>query len=106
MRVEYHPLFAEDIKGFETQYSQISSQLALRFRAEIDKAIDKFKDSPLSAGHFVNTGQMVVAQIRRRNLRHFPFFILYGVADGVLYFGQIKASASNPLHWLHRFPEI
>jgi hypothetical protein len=63
MRVEYHPFFAEDIKRFEAQYLRISPRLALRFRAEIDKAIDQIKESPLSAGHFVNTGKKVVTEI-------------------------------------------
>jgi hypothetical protein len=52
MRVAYHPEFPKDIKRFEAQYANISSRLALRFRSEVDAAIEKVKNSPGSAGIF------------------------------------------------------
>ncbi len=46
MRIVYHPEFPQDIKRFEAQYREISDRLALRFRAEVDEAIERIKSSP------------------------------------------------------------
>ena len=105
MRVSYHPDFPRDIKKFEAQYREISRPLAVRFRVEVDKAIEKIKDSPMSAGHFVDTGSQVIREVRRRNLSTFPFFILYGVSEHLLVVRSLLASGSDPLTWLKRFPE-
>lgn len=103
MRVVYHPDFPKDIKRFEAQYGQVSPRLALRFRADVDNAIEHIKLSPNSAGHFLNTSSQVVKEVRRRNLSSFPFFILYGVHEDLLVFRSLIASASDPLTWLGRF---
>jgi len=42
------------------------------------------------------------AEFRRRNLRAFPHFVLYGLFDDRLIFGSVIASRSDPLHWLAR----
>jgi hypothetical protein len=105
MRVSYHPDFPKDIRRFEAQYREISPRLALRFRVEVNKAIDQIKSAPYSAGHFVSTGSQIVKEVRRRNLSSFPFFILYGVSADMLVFRSVLASASDPLTWLKRFPK-
>jgi hypothetical protein len=104
MRVSYHPEFPQDIKRYQAQYLEISPQLGLRFRAEIDKAIELIKASPGSAGHFLNTGSQMVKEVRRRNLPSFPFFVLYGVFEDQLVFRSVIASSSDPLTWLKRLP--
>lgn len=81
MTVGFHPEFPKDIRKFESGYAQISTGLASRFRDEIDAAIESVKSSPTSAGHFLNLGASIVPQLRRRNLKAFPFFMLYGVAE-------------------------
>ena len=106
MRVLYHPGFPHDIKNFEAQYRDISQRLAVRFRAEVDKAIEKIIAAPESAGHFVNTGSQIVKEVRRRNLSTFPFFILYGLSGDLLVVRSLLPSASDPLTWLKRFPEV
>jgi hypothetical protein len=77
--------------------------LAARFREEIDEAIDAVKAAPTAAGHFVNTGSAVVIEYRRRNLRAFPFFILYGCGSDAVIFGAIIPTRADPLNWLIRF---
>jgi hypothetical protein len=104
MRVSYHPDFPKEITRFQAQYSEISERLALRFRVEVDSAIENIKSSPISAGHFLNTGSKVVREVRRRNLHSFPFFILYGVANDLLVFRSVIPSGSDPLTWLKRLP--
>jgi len=61
------------------------------------------KTNPTSAGHFINTGSLILREVRRRNLEVFPFFVLYGQADDRLVFGSVIPSASDPLVWLTRF---
>jgi hypothetical protein len=100
MTFSYHPEFPRDIKKYEGQYRQISGALGLRFRTEVEKAIEAIKSSPGAAGHFLNTGSQIVKEVRRRNLTSFPFFVLYGVSDDVLVFRSVIPSAADPLTWL------
>jgi hypothetical protein len=72
----------------------------------VDKAIEKIKASQGSAGHFVNTGSRIVKEVRRCNLSTFPFFVLYGVSGDLLVVRSLIPSASDPLTWLKRFPEV
>ena len=103
MRVLFHPEFPNDVRRFAAGYAQISPGLAKRFRDEIDAAIEAIKQSPAQAGHFLNLGSKVVQELRRRNLRAFPFFILYGATSEQLIFGSVVPSRSDPLTWLRRF---
>jgi hypothetical protein len=105
MRVIFHPEFAADVRRFEAEYFQVSEGLAVRFRNEVDQALDAIKSSPTRAGHFLNISSSVVSELRRRNLRSFPFFVLYGVAGDDLFFGSIIPSRSDPLTWLSRFQD-
>lgn len=100
MKVVYHPDFPKDIKRFEKQYAAISIRLGERFRVEVDAAIERVKSSPGSAGHFLNTGSKILKEVRRTNLKSFPFFVLYGATDDLLVFRSVLASASDPLTWL------
>jgi len=104
MTVLYHPEFPQDIKKFEAQYREISARLGQRFRGEVDKAIERIKESPSSAGHFLNTGSQIVKEVRRRNLKSFPFFVLYGTAGDTLVFRSLIPSTSDPLTWLKKLP--
>lgn len=106
MKVIFHPEFPKDIRKFEGEYSQISEGLSQRFRHELDSAVDSIKSSPTSAGHFLNLGSAIVPELRRRNLKAFPFFVLYGVVGDRLIFGSLIPSRSDPLTWLTRFQPI
>src|ERR1035441_6033773 len=79
MRVFFHPEFPQDIRRFGAEYKQVSGGLAKRFRQEIDDAVEAITSSPRAAGHYLNLVSSVVPELRRRNLRAFPFFVLYGV---------------------------
>jgi len=103
MKVVFHPEFPKDVRKFEGDYAQISEGLSQRFRCEIDSAVDAIKSSPTSAGHFLNLGSAIVPDLRRRSLKAFPFFILYGVIGDQLIFGSVIPSRSDPLTWLTRF---
>jgi hypothetical protein len=104
MRVVFHPEFPNDQRKFQKDYAEISEGLSARFKQEIDEAIDAIKAAPTGAGHFVNTGSLIVPEVRRRNLHAFPFFVLYGWTGDLLIFGSIIPTKSDPLNWLTRFP--
>ncbi len=44
---------------------------------------------PGGAEHFLKMGTGVATELRRRNLRGFPFFVLYGVLGDRLLFGAL-----------------
>ena len=103
MRVVFHPEFAKDIRRFGAEYARISEGLAKRFRNEVDQALDAIKSSPTSAGHFLFVRSAVVSDLRRRNLKSFPHFVLYGCSGDQIFFGSLIPSRSDPLTWLSRF---
>jgi|SRR5436190_24007705 len=103
MRVLFHPESPKDVRKFQAEYTAISTGLGVRFRRELDDAVDAIKALPASAGHFLNIRSKVVRELRRRNLRAFPFFVLYGVTDDRLILGAVIPSRSDPLTWLTRF---
>ena len=103
MRVVFHPEFPRDIRKFEALYSPISESLAARFRQEVDDAVAAIQTSPRSAGHLLNCQSSLISELRRKNLRAFPFFVLYGIMADLLIIGSIIPSRSDPLTWLARF---
>lgn len=104
MTVVFHPDFAGDIRRFAGKYGEISAALALRFRNEIDAAIDHIIAAPGAAGHFLRVTPGTATAMRRRNLPSFPFFVLYGATADRLYFASVIPSRSDPLLWLTRNP--
>lgn len=102
MTVLYHPEFVGDIRRFAAQYSAISPKLESRFRSEVDTALAAIKANPTAAGHFLNTGSVILREVRRRNLEIFPFFVLYGLTADRLIIGSLIPSATDPLTWLGR----
>jgi hypothetical protein len=66
------------------------------------QAIATIKAAPPSAGHFLTTAE-ARSNLRRRNLKSFPFFVLYGFTGEELYFGSVVPTRSDPLTWLSRF---
>jgi|SRR5437867_5201762 len=103
MRVLFHPDFLKDIRKFEADYRNISEGLASRFHVEVNQAIDAICKSPEGAGHYLQTGTEIVRTYRRRNLRSFPFFVMYGATVESIIFGSLIPSRSDPLTWLTRF---
>jgi hypothetical protein len=103
MTVVFHPEFPKDVQKYQSGYLSISERLAARFRQEIDEAIAAIQNSPGSAGHLLNLKASLIGELRRKNLRAFPFFVLYGVTPEHLIIGSIIPSRSDPLTWLARF---
>jgi hypothetical protein len=103
MRVLFHPEFPLDIRKFEAGYFHLSQGLAARFRKEVDDAVAAIQASPRGSGHLFSHASSVERELRRRNLRAFPYFVLCGLVADLLIFGSIIPSRSDPLTWLVRF---
>ena len=103
MRVAYHPEFSKDIHRYSGQYAKISVPLEKRLRAEIEDAISAIKANPGGSGHAVEVERKFIPEVRRRNLRKFPFFILYVLDEHRLLFGAVIPARSDPLTWLSRW---
>jgi hypothetical protein len=103
MTVLFHPQFPLDIRKYEARYIPVSEGLAARFRKEVDDAVAAIKASPRGAGHLFSHASSAAGELRRRNLRAFPYFVLYGIESDSLIFGSIIPSRSDPLTWLVRF---
>ena len=102
MTVLFHPEFPQDIRRHQSQYAKISPGLGARFRGEIDDAVAAISSLPQRAGHRLSANSPVAVEFRRRNLRAFPFFILYGMTDERVIIASIIPSRSDPLTWLTR----
>jgi len=107
MKVSYHDEFLNDLKKFWLGYLRDSGRAADRFIDESLNARAAIIAHPFSAGHFFQIGKRQVTHLRRRNLKRFPFFILYSydAATDALFFGAILPARSEPSHWLDRFGE-
>ena len=103
MKIHVHPEFPKDIKKFEAEYAAVSDTLARRFRNEVNTSVAAIKAAPEAAGHYVNTGSRIVREFRRRNLRVFPFFIVYATTEETVFFASVLPNRSDPLTWLTRF---
>jgi len=108
MNVSYHDEFLNDLEKFWLGYLRDSENAAGWFIDESLNARTAIIAYPLAAGHFFRAGARQVTHLRRRNLRRFPFFILYSYdsATDALFFGAILPSRSDPSHWLDRFAEL
>lgn len=102
MKIVFHPEFPQDIKRFESGYAAISPALAIRFRERVDEGIVAVIAQPSAAGHFLSSGSLLLREARRRNLKVFPFFILYGLHNDWLLFSSLIPNASDPLRWTDR----
>ncbi len=105
MNVLYHPDFPRDLGRFSDNYLSIYPALEERFNREVDEALAEIKAGPQYAGHLLKTEISKVKSFRRRNLRTFPFFVLYGHEPELVIFGSLVPSRSDPLTWLARFKD-
>jgi hypothetical protein len=106
MRVLFHPDFPKDVRRFQSEYAGISIGLGVRFRRELDEAVDaikkiteerwSFRESRLEGRPRTPSPQSQRVSILRNLWRH-------GRPDDRMIFGAVIPSRSDPLTWLTRF---
>ncbi|MEM9080645.1 MAG: type II toxin-antitoxin system RelE/ParE family toxin [Verrucomicrobiota bacterium] len=91
----FHPLAAQEARIIESDYAEISGALADRFWLELNEAIDEVFEFP-ERQHFDPSGY------RRRNLKKFPYHILFEVRLECVRIMVIRHHARNPSFGMRR----
>lgn len=91
----FHPAAVQDAREIERQYSEISDELGDRFWSELNDGIDAILENP-GGQHFDPSG------FRRRNLKKFPYHILYEVRSNLVRFMVIRHHHRNPSYGMKR----
>jgi len=104
MKVLVSSAFPHSEWRFRLDYErEASAQVAQRFQNEVDEAVAKIKSAPLAAGHIVYQEPEFGLKFRRRNLRKFPFCILYMFDGELLVLANLLPSRSDQKNWLKDF---
>lgn len=91
----FHPIAAKEARGIEDSYARISEDLAGRFWVELNEAIDEVFNRP-EQQHFDPSGY------RRRNLKKFPYHILFEERIGCIRIMVIRHHNRNPSFGMRR----
>jgi|GEM_PF-616101 len=106
MKVVVDKRFTDSQQSIQHDYELTASeQASLRFRDEVDEAIDSITRFPAAAGHLVRRWFRMGIPHRRRNLKRFPFFIVYAYEPDRLIFLWLLPSRSNPQNWFRKSTE-
>jgi len=100
MKVVVYKRFTSRQQRAQRDYALTASEeVALRFRDEVDEAIESITRFPDAAGHLIPRKFQNAIPHRRRNLKKFPFFIVYTYEARLLTFLWLRPSRSNPEDW-------
>ena len=91
----FHPLAAKEAREIELGYSKISAKLADRFWSELNQEIDEVFANP-EQQHFDPSGY------RRRNLKKFPYHILFEIRMNCIRIMVIRHHNRNPSFGMRR----
>jgi len=95
MDIIYHHLVAKDMREISRRYVSISDELNDRFWGEFDDAIDRIRKYP-EAQHYDPSGK------RRRNLKKFPYHILFEQHLSCVRVMAVRHHRRNPSFGLRR----
>ena len=94
-RVEVHPDAKAEFDASQAWYQKRSLRAARRFVAEVDRAIARASESPLSGvGAFIH--------YRKRVIEHFPFCVFYQDIGDAIWVLAIAHESRTPGYWLDR----
>ena len=96
MEPRFHRLVQKDLNEILDRYSEVSTQLADDFFAELKLGISKACENPRFY-HFDSSG------LRRCNLDRFPYHFLYDLRDGTVRIWVVRHDRRNPRFGLRRF---
>jgi len=93
--VEVHPAAADEAEAAERWYRDRNETAAMRFRRELDRAVELIAERPEAAPPYV-------ASTRRFLLRRFPFFLVYRVFEQRVQVVAVAHARRRPHYWLQR----
>lgn len=107
MKLFFHEEFQRDVARVQLEIDLRYPGQGARFLADLRQAVSAVGQSPLAAGHFILHESVLPRTLRRRNLRIFPFFIVYRTKATSVEFGGLVPTKSDPDKWgvkLRRLP--
>lgn len=93
--IRFHPRIRHDLQEAYAYYASISDRLAEDFWAEISEAIKRIESNP-EAHHFT------VSEIRRCNLKRFPYNILFVILSDRIRIGVVRHNSRAPSFGIRR----
>ena len=94
--VELHEAAAVEYDAAFDWYLQQSEDAALRFAAEIDRALAQISEAP-------QRWVMAAFNTRRFLLRHFPFIVVYReLSSGIIQILAVAHTSRKPQYWKNR----
>lgn len=95
MTVIYHPAAEEEVVAAVTYYETQVAGLGIRFIDDLDKTIEDVANSP-------KTWILLEDGIRRHQFTHFPFAVLYKLADSQIRVLAVMNLHREPGYWKNR----
>jgi len=103
MKVAANRQFATDSRNTLLYYEAKSGWAADHFKKALNDAVEAIRHSPTGAGHLIPRNFGTGLPHRRRNLKRFPYFIVYTYERKVLTLLRLLPSRSNPQNWFRDF---
>ncbi|MFI5378123.1 MAG: type II toxin-antitoxin system RelE/ParE family toxin [Tepidisphaerales bacterium] len=100
MRLIFHKDAVAEIEEASAWYGRVSGELADRFLAELDAALDKIESTPMQFPELLVTRRG--RSFRRYRLDQFPYAVVYRVHDVVVEVVAIAHAARKPGYWSRR----
>jgi plasmid stabilization system protein ParE len=94
----YHPEAGKEFDEALRYYSERSIKAPEHFIDEFEHEVGRIAANPL-CGHPCHT------LYRRRNLKHFPYAIIYRPKADSIYVIAVTHEKRLPLYWLHRIED-
>ena len=91
----YHRLAEQELAEAARYYAQERDGLGAAFGREVERCIAAILDHPFA-------GRVIVADVRRRLVRRFPYAILYRVTDAGIRVLAVMNLRRHPAYWVGR----
>ncbi len=95
MRLAYHPLVQRDVSGIVRHYDGISRSLGDEFWSELTRLLESVAANP-------ERFHVSVRELRRANMRRFPYHLLFRVTAGAARVVVIRHDKRNPSYGTRR----
>jgi len=95
MNHTFHPHAEKELEQIENHYDSIGEELGDRFRDEIQVAISRILKFP-------NGCQALSENVRRYNMRWFPYGIVYYVNPNEVFIMAVMHDRREPDYWTYR----
>lgn len=93
--VIYHPMIKQDVDEATGYYGDVSVALLANFDLELENAVQYLIENPLHQ-------QCIFEEVRKMNLRKFPYAVFYEVSDEFIFISAITHLRRHPNVWQTR----